>query len=640
MSQDVRRQHPPPQSYVHPPRHGNDSAHYDMGRIGKLPPTAGKTLDDELSESSTRGSSPSTDWSYAESSQSSRGTSIPPDEVLSLNGASTNSDCGGEGDCESPRLPKGSDSPRSPSTGRRELRDNLPMRSTPNSPSSHPNSRHAPNEAVCDDTSSDSDPESDSDEDNDWSQDDGLESTVIAAVGGNLALASYLIPIIHKNRNVEYAKMIHAWQSQGVLQCSPGDNHQGSPTFSSTTAGTGSGSGGSGGPFKKRKRSNSDDFGRREDEGDDDDDGSADRASPAEAGSTVLLLACPFHKKDPVKYSAKCGAAGGKKTKSYRTCAGPGWKTIQRLKEHLRRNHSPVQCSRCFRTFNESEKAQAMMRLQQHQREDQQCQVGDQSLREGISEVQWAELDKKKAKKQDGERVGKWFEIWDILFYDTSRPSTPFYYWASGPHSYPTSSPGKDQLMNSFGHILDHMVRSRDIDFNQDYQHIRNQLINVAGTAFDLYRSTSGGSSEDSSSLTKTNTGSKESGETHQTAATSVTLPVSPVSPSNQTRNAPQQQYHNPAIPRSMPGTQYSGVPLGRGPTMMTQMQTQVPRSPPMAQMTNFQPAYYTMPTNFQATPTAWPMAQPGFEGTTQFMDTNGMSQMYYPMPEAWDGSS
>lgn len=186
-------------------------------------------------------------------------------------------------------------------------------------------------------TSSESEPESDSEDENDWSQDDGLESTVISAVGGNLALASYLIPIIHKSRNEEYAKMIHAWQdatqAQGYIKCSPGGHHHSSPHYTSSTYESGSRQGGSG-PFKKRKRSNSDDFDRKHERDDEEDGsgGSGDMGSPTDPPSGLPLLACPFHKLDPDKYSAKGGNAGSKKRGSFRVCAGPGWKTIQRLK--------------------------------------------------------------------------------------------------------------------------------------------------------------------------------------------------------------------------------------------------------------------------------------------------------------------
>ena len=230
----------------------------------------------------------------------------------------------------------------------------VPTRSEPASPA--PNSRQQDSNdeskaEAC--TSSESDLDSESEDDNEWSHDDGLESTIIAAVGGNLALASYLIPIIHKTRNAEYVKMIHAWQGatqgQHTTQCMPGGNssenrppnhHFASPAFTSSSTGefggsSGGRSGGGGSPYKKRKRSNSNDS-RRQGDGGDEDEGmggsGGDRASPSGTGPGVLLLACPFHKKDPIKYSQRGCTTGGKKQGSFRACAGPGWKSIQRLK--------------------------------------------------------------------------------------------------------------------------------------------------------------------------------------------------------------------------------------------------------------------------------------------------------------------
>lgn len=45
------------------------------------------------------------------------------------------------------------------------------------------------------------------------------------------------------------------------------------------------------------------------------------------SGDTQLLLACPFHKYDPLKYRPTANAGS-----RYRTCVGPGFKSISRLK--------------------------------------------------------------------------------------------------------------------------------------------------------------------------------------------------------------------------------------------------------------------------------------------------------------------
>ena len=48
-------------------------------------------------------------------------------------------------------------------------------------------------------------------------------------------------------------------------------------------------------------------------------------------------------------------------------------------------------------------------------------------MKEGISDAQWARLDKKKSAKKDQaiHRVEKYWEIWDVLFPQVPRPSNP-----------------------------------------------------------------------------------------------------------------------------------------------------------------------------------------------------------------------
>lgn len=173
--------------------------------------------------------------------------------------------------------------------------------------------------------------EDDESEDNDWSGDNGsLEETVIAAVDGDLALAAYLIPLLHKDINSGVKSKVESWQN---------------------TAGSGSGSSSGGqvpshysvspsnSPSNPRKRRRSA-FGSQiprggGDDGEDDEDGGASNAGggPVLHDDTqqILFLACPFHKLDPTKYSQHSVSGTGKRH-DYRACAGPGFRTIQRLK--------------------------------------------------------------------------------------------------------------------------------------------------------------------------------------------------------------------------------------------------------------------------------------------------------------------
>lgn len=99
-------------------------------------------------------------------------------------------------------------------------------------------------------------------------------------------------------------------------------------------------------------------------------------------------------------------------------------------REHLKRKHYPVHCPRCFKVFSARDRASALNDLIEHGRSTTQCEVMSASLKEGISDAQWAQLEKKKSNKKDQETstVEKWYEIWKILFPEVpeeARPETP-----------------------------------------------------------------------------------------------------------------------------------------------------------------------------------------------------------------------
>jgi len=76
--------------------------------------------------------------------------------------------------------------------------------------------------------------------------------------------------------------------------------------------------------------------------------------------------------------------------------------------------------------FSVGDVAKCMDQLKEHQRAAEPCKVGDGSLVEGISEAQWAQLEKQNRKKnQEIHKVDKWFEIWRVIFPHTEPPATP-----------------------------------------------------------------------------------------------------------------------------------------------------------------------------------------------------------------------
>ncbi|ORY03553.1 hypothetical protein BCR34DRAFT_591516 [Clohesyomyces aquaticus] len=79
---------------------------------------------------------------------------------------------------------------------------------------------------------------------------------------------------------------------------------------------------------------------------DPDDDGSNKRRRVSVAATEDSVengprFACPFYKHDPIRY------------RNRKTCIGPGWPTVHRMKEHLYRSHAqPVFCPRCYTPFD------------------------------------------------------------------------------------------------------------------------------------------------------------------------------------------------------------------------------------------------------------------------------------------------
>ncbi|KAK1760077.1 hypothetical protein QBC47DRAFT_349 [Echria macrotheca] len=135
------------------------------------------------------------------------------------------------------------------------------------------------------------------------------------------------------------------------------------------------------------------------------------------------MLACPFPHRDPEKYGVQQGPGAGGRKDRYRACAGPGFKSIQTLKEHLKRVHTPVQCERCYKVFPGPDRALCLSRLSDHRKLAVSCELGDPSLKCGIDEAQWALLDR--INDKGTHRVEKWYEIWDLLFPGTKKPRSP-----------------------------------------------------------------------------------------------------------------------------------------------------------------------------------------------------------------------
>ncbi|KAI5456709.1 hypothetical protein BGZ63DRAFT_457996 [Mariannaea sp. PMI_226] len=160
----------------------------------------------------------------------------------------------------------------------------------------------------------------------------------------------------------------------------------------------------------KRSRESNDNF-RASD--DDDGDGGSEpkkfKQAPVSDGLTAPKLACPFYRRNPKKHL------------KLRSCAGPGWASIHRVKEHIYRCHMlPIHCPRCGMVFS-SESL-----LKTHQRLPEGCAVQLVNFPEGIDKEQEVLLRKRKKKGTEEE---KWFDVYRILFPDEDGDLIPSPYY-------------------------------------------------------------------------------------------------------------------------------------------------------------------------------------------------------------------
>ncbi|KAL1882362.1 hypothetical protein VTK73DRAFT_1921 [Phialemonium thermophilum] len=120
------------------------------------------------------------------------------------------------------------------------------------------------------------------------------------------------------------------------------------------------------------------------------------------------LYACPYYKHDPDKY------------KLVRTCCGPGWESLHRLKEHLYRKHQEPKhiCHRCYKPFEDEGV------LRGHLRADKPCFIQNENPFVDMFSI---ETEKKlRVRSRAKEDAEKWKEIYGILFPGEPVPS-PFH---------------------------------------------------------------------------------------------------------------------------------------------------------------------------------------------------------------------
>jgi len=160
---------------------------------------------------------------------------------------------------------------------------------------------------------------------------------------------------------------------------------------------------------------------RQRESGDGDDDHDRDREASQPPTDKAILpqtpaarLACPFFKNNQAKYQSR------------RTCPGPGWATVHRIKEHLYRSHTlPIRCPRCHEVFGTDREKDEHTARTQRCIEAVMSSVDDRSS-EGIDATQEKLLRSRKRKhmRQLSEEE-KWADMYLILFPDADPTGIP-----------------------------------------------------------------------------------------------------------------------------------------------------------------------------------------------------------------------
>ncbi|KAF4465103.1 hypothetical protein FALBO_8060 [Fusarium albosuccineum] len=140
---------------------------------------------------------------------------------------------------------------------------------------------------------------------------------------------------------------------------------------------------------------------RRHEENDKDDDSAGDEGEPPapkrqrKEDPDAKKFACPFYKHNPQEF------------KEFRTCMGPGWTSIHRIK--------------CYEDFGHK------TLLHDHQRANPPCQTKEPPKMKGINEKQEKALKSRKMYQKSLTEEGKWTEIYKILFPDDALIPSPYY---------------------------------------------------------------------------------------------------------------------------------------------------------------------------------------------------------------------
>jgi hypothetical protein len=156
------------------------------------------------------------------------------------------------------------------------------------------------------------------------------------------------------------------------------------------------------------------------DDDDDDDDGDnkrnpkRNRRTTSKDVSSKRVLACPYFKMDPIRYSER-----NLQEQCYRGCASKLLRNIPRLKQHLYRvdRRPKYYCSRCYAIF----KTQAL--VDTHNRQNRLCMVVEPQFEEKMDNDQLTAISRRNRRM---DATAEWYNIFKILFPNVVLPTSPY----------------------------------------------------------------------------------------------------------------------------------------------------------------------------------------------------------------------
>ncbi|KAK4444054.1 hypothetical protein QBC34DRAFT_196608 [Podospora aff. communis PSN243] len=136
-------------------------------------------------------------------------------------------------------------------------------------------------------------------------------------------------------------------------------------------------------------------------------------------------FACPFARHNPAKF------------KNERTCCGPGWTGVHRVKEHVYRCHLlKNRCNRCSQPFDDAKL------LKEHQRAATPCPLRDDAPTDFITEDQEKLLHARA--KPNSSAEDNWRDMYRIIFPSAKTIPSPFYD-TSDPEPTPSKTSSEEE---------------------------------------------------------------------------------------------------------------------------------------------------------------------------------------------------